>query len=169
MKLANIGTMRAGLLLGLGYLGLQLGHPQSAMAQPECSEATLRGTYIYSFDGFTIGEGGEQQPFAFSGIESYDGAGTMTGIFSGGINGVINEDVLYTGTYTVNADCTSELTTVDPVTGEAHFDQFVDPSGDEFRFVQTDEGVVASGSERRVTNLNVGVSGSNVGIGQINR
>ena len=114
MTLANIGTMRAGLLLGLGYLGLQLGHPQSAMAQPECSVATLRGTYIYSYDGFIIGEGGEQQPFAFSGIESYDGAGTMTGIFSGSTNGVIDEDVFYTGTYTVNADCTSELTTVDP-------------------------------------------------------
>ena len=151
MTLAHIGTMRAGLLLGLGYLGLQLGHPQSAMAQPECSEATLRGTYIYAYDGFIVGEGGEQQPFAYSGIESYDGAGTMTGIFSGSTNGVIDEDVLYTGTYTVNADCTSELTTVDPEFGETHYDQFVDPSGDEFRFVQTDEGVVASGSERRVS------------------
>jgi hypothetical protein len=149
--MANIGTMRAGLLLSLGYLGLQLGHPQSAMAQPECSEATLRGTYIYSFDGFIVGEGGEQQPFASSGIESYDGAGTMTGIFSSSINGVIDEDVVYTGTYTVNADCTSELTTVDPVTGEAHYDQFVDPSGDEFEFVQTDEGIVVAGSERRVS------------------
>jgi hypothetical protein len=151
MTLANIGTMRAGLLLGLGYLGLQLGHPQSAMAQPECSEATLRGTYIYSYDGFTVGKGGEQRPFAFSGIESYDGAGTMTGIFSVSTNGVIDEDVLYTGTYTVNADCTGELTLVDPVFGETHYDQFVDPSGDEFRFVQTDEGVVASGSGRRVS------------------
>jgi hypothetical protein len=150
MTLANIGTMQAGLLLGLGYLGLQLGHPQIAMAQPECSEATLRGTYIYSYDGFTVGEGGEQQPFAFSGIESYDGAGTMTGIFTGSDNGVIDQDVFYTGTYTVNADCTSELTTVDP-SGEAHYDQFVDPSGDEFQFVQTDEGFVAAGSERRVS------------------
>ena len=121
------------------------------MAQPECSEATLRGTYIYAYDGFIVGEGGEQQPFAYSGIESYDGAGTMTGIFSGSSNGVIDEDVFYTGTYTVDAACTSELTTVDPVFGEAHFDQFVDPSGDEFQFVQTDEGVVASGSERRVS------------------
>jgi len=121
------------------------------MAQPECSEATLRGTYIYSYDGFIVGEGEEPEPFAFSGVESYDGAGSMTGIFSGSTNGAIDEDVLYTGTYTVNADCTSELTTVDPVTGEAHYDQFVDPSGDEFRFVQTDEGVVASGSERRVS------------------
>ena len=148
--MANIGTTRAGLLLGLG-LGLQLGHPQGAMAQPECSVATLRGTYIFSNDGFTVGAGGEQQPFAFSGIESYDGAGTMTGIFSGSANGVIDEDVVYTGTYTVNADCTSELTTVDPVTGENHYDQFVDPSGDEFEFVQTDEGVVSAGSERRVS------------------
>jgi hypothetical protein len=151
MTLASIGTVRAGLLGGLVLLGLQLGHSQSAMAQPECSEATLRGTYIYSYDGFNVGEGGEQQPFAFSGIESYDGAGRMAGIFSGSSNGVIDEDVLYTGTYTVNADCTSELTTVDPVAGELHFDQFVDPSGDEFTFVQTDQGVVASGSERRVS------------------
>jgi hypothetical protein len=96
------------------------------MAQPECSKATLRGTYIYSYDGFTVGQGGEQQPFAFSGIESYDGAGTMTGIFSGSTNGVIDEDVFHTGTYTVNADCTSELTTVDPAE-EAHYDQFIDP------------------------------------------
>jgi hypothetical protein len=37
------------------------------------------------------------------------------------------------------------------VSGENHYDQFVDPSGDEFEFVQTDEGVVSAGSERRVS------------------
>ena len=116
-----------------------------------CSLATLRGTYIYAYDGFNV-ENGQRFPFAFAGQEVYYGDGTMTGVHSASTNGTITRDIPYTGTYTVNRDCTGTLTTTEEL-GTFHYDQFVGPKGNEFSWVATDPGVVASGFERRVSEL----------------
>ena len=63
-------------VLGLGYLGLQLGHPHSALADMGCSNATLKGTYLFAYDGWQIDADNVRKPFAFSGIEIYNGDGT---------------------------------------------------------------------------------------------
>ena len=94
---------------------------------------------------------GQHVPFSAAGFEYYNGDGTMTGVFSGSNDSSIIEDLEYTGTYTVNPDCTSELTTDDPTFGALHFDQFLDPDGDKFTFVETDEGFVVTGLEQRVS------------------
>ncbi len=135
--------------LVLGCIGVQWMISQSAMAQQSCSLATLKGTYIFEYHGFTLVDG-QHVPFSAAGFEYYNGDGTMTGIFSGTDGGVI-EDLPYTGTYTVNPDCTSELTTNDPTFGALHYDQFLDPDGDKFTFVETDKGSVATGFEQRVS------------------
>jgi hypothetical protein len=155
MKLAHNWRMRAGLfLLVLGCISLPGGILQSAMAAQSCSLETLKGTYTFEYEGPR--QGGHQGvgvfvPFAFAGFEFYNGDGTMRGVFTGSNDGSIVKDVEFTGIYTVNPDCTSELTTTDPVFGVTHYEQFLAPSGDEFTWVQTDEGFVASGSERRVS------------------
>jgi hypothetical protein len=155
MKLVRNWKMSAGLLLlAFGCTALLLlGIPQRAMTQQSCSVETLKGTYIFEYTGFTIDDG-EHVPFSAGGLEYYNGDGTMRGVFSG-VDGGVVEDLEYTGTYTVNPDCTSELTTNDPIFGESHYDQFLDPDGQRFTFVQTDEGFVASGFERRVSRLNI--------------
>jgi hypothetical protein len=151
MKLAHNWRMRAGLfLLVLGCISLPGGILQSAMAAQSCSLETLKGTYTFEYEGFTINND-KHVPFAFAGFEFYNGDGTMRGVFTGTNDGSIVKDVEFTGTYTVNPDCTSELTTTDPVFGVTHFEQFLAPSGDEFTWVQTDEGVVDSGFQRRVS------------------
>jgi hypothetical protein len=76
----------------------------------------------------------------------------MTGVYSANINGTITRNIPYTGTYTVNGDCTGTLTTTEE-SGTFHYDQFVGPKGDEFSWVATDPGVVASSFERRVSVL----------------
>ena len=151
MGRSNVKVMRSVCLLVVGYISLQLGHPQSAIADRGCSKATLRGTYIWSNDGWQI-DGNVRKPFAFSGMETYDGKGNMTrGIFSGGTDGAIDRNVEYTGTYTVNPDCTGAQVFTETLSGGVtHFDAFIAPSGDEFTFVQTDTGFVTVGSERRV-------------------
>jgi hypothetical protein len=140
-----------GLLVALGCLSLQWGRAPRAADLLECSLATLRGTYIYAYEGFNI-ENGQQIPVAFAGQEVYDGDGTMTGVYSSSTNGTITQNIPYTGTYTVNRDCTGTLTTTEEL-GTFHYDQFVGPKGDEFSWVATDPGVVASGFERRVSVL----------------
>jgi hypothetical protein len=149
MRRRRIWLIGVGLLVALGGLSLQWGRALQAEDVLRCSLATLRGTYIDAYGGFNI-ENGQQIPVAFAGQEVYYGDGTMTGMYSANINGTIAQNIPYTGTYTVNGDCTGTLTTTEEF-GTFHYDQFVGPKGDEFSWVATDPGVVAASFERRVS------------------
>jgi len=150
MRAISRNMIRSLCVLGIGYLGLSLGHPPSALADLGCSNATLKGTYLFAQDGWQIDADGVRKPAAFSGIEIYNGDGTMRGIFSGGFDGVVSRMVGYTGTSTIHPNCTGEQTFTDDTGAVTHNDIFVAPSGEEFTFIQTDPGAVSAGSERRV-------------------
>lgn len=146
MKLRNL-IVGSGALLAI--CGAALVSPAQADWRPAaCSNATLKGTYLFAFYAWIIGEQG-RQPTAAAGQEVYDGEGKGTGVNSLSINGVISRLVPYTFTYTVNADCTG-VSTVDTDGAITHYDIFVAPSGEEFVFLQTDTGNVAAGTEPRV-------------------
>ena len=150
MRAISRKMIRILYVLGLGYIGLHLGYPHNALADMGCSNATLQGTYLFAYSGLQIVDG-QQVPFVFAGQDRLNGDGTLTGVNSFSVNGAISKNVTYTGTYTVNSDCTGALTTVDDGTGEtAHFDLFLGHDGDALSFVQTDSGFVAAGIERRV-------------------
>ena len=150
MRAISRKMIRSLCVLGIGYLGLSLGHPPSALADMGCSNATLKGTYLFAQSGWQIDADNVRKPFAFSGLESYNGDGTMRGIYSGSIDGVVSQMVGYTGISTIHPDCTGEQTFTEDLTGAVtHYDIFVAPSGEEFTFAQTDPGFVSAGSERR--------------------
>ncbi len=119
-----------------------------AAARPRCSAATLRGTYLFAYDGFVI-EGDEQVPFAVASREVFDGNGKTEGVFSANLNGdVTSPPQHFSGTYTVKADCTGTSTYPDG----SQYDLFIDRDGSMFTFVQTNPPeVVASGGAQRVT------------------
>jgi hypothetical protein len=151
MKRRRIWIMGVGFLVALGCLSLQWGRAPQAGDFLRCSLTTLQGTYIFGYEGFNI-ENGAQIPVAYAGQEVYYGDGTMTGVYSASTNGQITRNIPYTGTYTVNRDCTGTLTITEEL-GTFHYDQFVGPKGDEFSWVATDPGIVATGFERRVSVL----------------
>ena len=140
MRAISRTMLRSLCVLGIGYLGLSLGHPHSALADMGCSNATLKGTYIFAQSGWQIDADKGRKPFAVSGMEIYNGDGTMRGIYSGNFDGVVVQMVGYTGTSTIHPNCTGEQTFTDDLGIETHNDVFVAPSGDEFTFVQTDQG-----------------------------
>jgi hypothetical protein len=112
-----------------------------------CNVATLNGFYVFTTDGFNVTT---NTKFTQSGYEIYRGNGTMSGFFTGSDNGVISRNIRYTGTYTLNPDCSGTLTTRDEGSNvDLHFDQFVMPSGKEFSWIQTDEGIISGGFERK--------------------
>jgi hypothetical protein len=150
MRAISRTMIRSLCVLGIGYLGLYLGHPHSALADMGCSNATLKGTYLFTNDGWQIDADGVRKPFAFSGIEIYNGDGTMRGIYSGSVDGVVSQMVGYTGTSTIHPNCTGEQTFTEDTGVVTHNDIFVAPSGEEFTFISTDPGIVSAGSERRV-------------------
>jgi hypothetical protein len=121
-------------------------------AQSGCSVATLRGTYIYAQDGFTIAgdTAAQRTPFAQAGRERFNGDGTMSGVATANFSGTVVR-VTYAGTYTVQADCTGAVTFTDGDGVASHYDIAVEDGGAELGFVQTDANVVTAAFERRRT------------------
>ena len=150
MKRVVVWPICIGLLLAVGLLISGAAHPEQGFNDKGCSLRTLKGTYLFAYTGFQIVDG-QQVPFVFAGQDRVNGDGTLNCVNSFSVNGAISQSVTYSGTYTVNPDCTGTSTTVDDGTGEtSDFYLFFGRDGDAISFVQTDPGFVAVAIERRV-------------------
>ena len=145
----------AGILLGAGVVTigvLQLGVAAAASpsGQAQCSLATVHGNYLFQAQGMQIG-GPLAGPLAYAGQVTYDGRGhALKGVYSISYNGTIYRNQVFTGVYSLNADCTGSET--DDLGGGsfAHFDLFVAPDGSIIAFAATDPGGVESLMRTRV-------------------
>ena len=137
------------ILLAIGLLVSGAGRPEQALSGKPCSLQTLKGTYAYHCSGVHLGT---DKPVyvAFAGKDHYNGDGTLTGVYSFSENGVISRNISYTGTYTVNPDCTGAYTSVDENGVVVNADLFFGRDGDEVHFVLTDDFVVDAAFARRV-------------------
>jgi hypothetical protein len=90
-------------------------------------------------------------PSSTAGFDHFNGAGTSTGVTTFVSNGVvIDNNTADTSTYTLQADCAGKI--VFNVAGSlAHFNIYVNPSGQSFTIIQTDHGSVEAGTETRVS------------------
>ena len=80
--------------------------PTRASAQSRCTTASLQGSYAFRVDGVNVSNASlPMGPFAAVGRNTYDGKGRMKGQIVVSANGMIIPTT-YTGTYTVNSDCT---------------------------------------------------------------
>jgi hypothetical protein len=121
------------LLIGVvAVLAVGTGFAKDEDAEAKCSEATLEGTYLFANDGVEI-RGNNQLPFAVAGREVRDGKGNVKGVASSNFNGEVFRNEPFSGTYTVNADCTGTNTYTDGT----HYDMFIAPDGSGFTVVQT--------------------------------
>ena len=123
-------------------LAAGLGAATAASATPQpCSNATLKGTYLYNESGVLNGK-----PYAESGREVYDGRGGIVLSYQGsdGSGGVEK------ATYRVSADCIGMATYPDGQKATS----FVSPDGSRFVYTITaapgSQTTALSGSEVRV-------------------
>jgi hypothetical protein len=134
----------------VGILAIGAGYAKDEnAAKAKCSEATLDGTYLFAEDGVIL-TGNEQTQFAVAGYEVYNGNGKVRGVQSGNFGGEVSRKERFSGTYTVNADCTATVTYPD---GEPfRYDLFVAPDGSQFTLVQVNPSEwVSSGVEEQAT------------------
>jgi hypothetical protein len=138
-------------LVGVVAVGRGLAEDENA-SRAKCSEATLKGTYLFAQDGVDV-TGNDQVPFALAGYEVFDGNGKVNTVFSANLNGKITRNETLSGTYSVKADCTSTVSYADGT----RFDQFIAPDGSQLTFVQTKPSeFVTVGFEPRGTAKRVG-------------
>ena len=67
--------------VGAGYA-----KDENASSRAKCSEATLKGRYLFAQNGVEI-KGKDQRPFAIAGYDVFDGNGVVKGVASGNFNG----------------------------------------------------------------------------------
>ena len=85
-----------------------LGLAVDSRAQAACSTASLKGTFGLTCQGTFGGE-----PAAEVGIATYDGKGKVSGKSTISVNGTITKGVEFSGTYTLQADCTGSASFLD--------------------------------------------------------
>lgn len=111
-------TARLALITGLMALAPSLANAQT----PRCT--VLTGTYAFTFNGAAISPGAPNAtPFNGVGIQTFDGTGKWTATESANFGGFVVRSVPFSGTYTLNADCTGTMTAkfADGSTGRQDF------------------------------------------------
>ena len=128
---------------------------EDASSKAKCSEATLKGRYLFAQNGVEI-KGNDQRPFAIAGYDVFDGNGEVKGVASGNFNGEVFRNDRFTGTYTVKANCTGTVTFRGVGGATTHGDIFIAPDGSKFAFVGTDPESVGASIDEQVTAKRVG-------------
>ena len=100
-------------------------------ARATCDVGTLHGTYLGANDG-TVTGGSYKGPFAAAEFQWFDGNGNTGGVFSANYSRNITRKVKFSGTYTVDTDCTGTVR----LTDGTRYDLFIDPDGSMFAWVR---------------------------------
>ena len=108
-----------------------------------CTLASLEGGWGFALSGTLLAG-----PAAATGVLTVDGEGNFSGHDTLSANGMIMSEA-FTGTVTVNPDCTTSATIVSSVVGEAHFDGVLVAKKREILLIRRDPGTVLIGSARR--------------------
>ncbi len=139
--------------VGLVLLGTK--HPSgivpkvyAAEEEKGCSLATLNGSYGFAGDGFiTSGPVPASisafTPVATVGVDTFDGAGHLSGSITVSFGGAIFSSPL-SGTYTVNPDCTGSATVTETNSGFViHLSFVIVDHRMQLRNLDTDSGTVS--------------------------
>lgn len=136
-------------LLALGMLIGRFTTPTVARAQSGCSVATLKGSYSLAVSGFFYDSDGFQGVYASAGLASADGAGAITGADTVNIDGTPTRGRQFTGTYTVNADCTGTMNLKDAKgNGLTNMDLVVANGGKDVALVDYDGNLILNGTAK---------------------
>lgn len=115
-----------------------------------CSNATLKGHYIFGANGTSAPAGGESVPISTGGLDYFDGKGGGTGIATFVVkDALVNDHTPITLSYNIKSDCSGKAS-FHLGDSSANFNVYADPSGASFVLVATDPGNVLAGTETRV-------------------
>lgn len=122
---------------------------QSSLGGKECSVATLYGEYLYtgSAEANIKQRDDPTYPRVFAGLFSFDGAGNLSGFDTRSFGGDITRRQAFTGTYTLNSDCTGTIHYFSTI--DTNWDLFVSTDGIEGNLIRYDPGIIATRSFKK--------------------
>ena len=109
----------------------------AAHAAERCTAASLKGNYGFTASGY-FPNGAGNAPIVATGVTTLDGEGNVTATVTASFNGDV-QTFPYTGTYSVNPDCTGSITPT-PGSGLANFSIVVVRGGAEVLGMDSDPG-----------------------------
>lgn len=122
-----------------------------ARAQDGCTNESFKGVYGYVHNGaFYYQDGsGNWGYYAAAGKMAADGNGAVANTESASFDGYVQRNQNYSGTYTINADCTGTATFTDS-SGKtiANFDLVLSNGGKDIQMVETDADTMISGTAK---------------------
>lgn len=130
------------LLMIIGIVAAISTLAPAANAQGKCNLLTIKGSYgVHASGSFgTI-------PLATLGTVTFDGAGNISGNTTSSFGGTISSDT-FTGSYTVNDDCSGTINFVYAFFTISGNTVIID-NGKEILLIETNPGAVASGVLKR--------------------
>lgn len=131
--------MKTKLMLCACVCVLTLAASFEAASKEYCSIKTLKGTYTYSSQGYYAGN-----PYAESGMESYNGAGNVVTMYTDSLGRANTGD---TATYFIGDDCQGNVT----YSSGSVYNVYVSPNGDSMTYILTSGDGVISGTSNRIT------------------
>ena len=116
-----------------------------------CSNANLKGTYVFTLHGQIFLEGGSTLTINGVAKQTFDGNGYFTQVDAVATNGVMAPGWRPgSGTYSVNADCTGTQTIVVPGIPDVHLQFVIAQSGNTIHQVVTDIGIATTAEGERL-------------------
>lgn len=139
----------AGTLTFVGPTNADADAPSKSTIQ--CSNATLKGHYIFGANGTSVSPSGESIPVSTGGLDYFDGKGGGTGIATFVVkDALVNDHTPITLSYNIKSDCSGKAA-FHLGDSSANFNVYADPSGASFVLVAIDTGNVLAGTETRVS------------------
>lgn len=117
--------------------GVVLAAVPAANAAQRCTTDSLNGNYGFTASGYFPNAAGNA-PIVATGVTTLDGEGNVTATVTASFNGDV-QTFPYTGTYSVNPDCTGSVTAT-PGSGLANFSIVVVRGGVEILGMDIDPG-----------------------------
>src|SRR5262245_24279998 len=104
MKRVGVWALGIGLVVTLGLLTVKQGYAEEKEHEPTCTEATLKGRYLFGGIATLLPPAVEQQSLlAVAGYHIFNGDGTGTDIVTASVNGELAfENFVTPISYTVN-------------------------------------------------------------------
>jgi hypothetical protein len=145
-------TKTAMAVLAFLTLGMWIGRitvQPVVRAQGGCTAANLKGSYGLALNGFFYDPDGFQGVYASAGLAVADGNGAITGSDTVNLDGTPTRGRQFTGTYTINSDCTG-TTSLKDASGNviANLDLVITNGGKDVALVDSDTDTILSGTAK---------------------